>query len=555
MNQMAAMLYANVPPPPNQHYQPPILQLTIPVQQPFVGAALGGFNHGNGGGGRGGRSRQGHRKRGGGCNHGTLFANFGCTQGGGDVGWGCGGRRIPQVPGTFHPQAPTFVPPNAQNIAMPFSNTVKSYANWNVCYSCGFDVEDGPTSVTCHKSWRKPSHQDGFTCTTAQEYLNAGWDPCNKGMHKSQLQGYWHGGVKECIANKCKSLISVQPLDPTQIVHICNDEDVMITMSNCSPTVCLQHVMHAHPASWPSLVATAWHLYGAPSPQYLDAITIATSQAIADTGAMPIFIMEGTPIKNIWPAMKQLIIILPDGSQVKSTHLCDITIPGLPIVLTGLIVPRLSIASLIGIRVLCEAGCKVVFTKNFCNVIYNNEDILRGTKDPSTDLWTLPINAAEVMINKEDHVGKSHLNPEQPQITAFTHSVLTRAKAVKFAHQSLCNSKISTLLKATRRSFLTGCPNVNEKLILMYLNPSPATAKGPMKRPQHGIRSTTPKTPLLGIAPIPVVPVHLPHVLPLFQQPPPYQGPAYGALQGPNLIWMDDNESIANVFCFGGICR
>jgi hypothetical protein len=86
MNQMAAMLYANVPPPPNQHYQPPILQLTIPVQQPFVGAALGGFNHGNGGGGRGGRSRQGHRKRGGGCNHGTLFANFGCTQGGGDVG-------------------------------------------------------------------------------------------------------------------------------------------------------------------------------------------------------------------------------------------------------------------------------------------------------------------------------------------------------------------------------------------------------------------------------------------------------------------------------------
>jgi hypothetical protein len=57
--------------------------------------------------------------------------------------------------------------------------------------------------------------------------------------------------------------------------------------------------------------------------------------------------------------------------------------------------------------------------------------------------------------------------------------------------------------------------------------------------------------PLLGIAPIPVIPVHLPHVLPLFQQPPPYQGPAYGTLQGPNLIGMDDNESIENVFCFG----
>jgi hypothetical protein len=53
--------------------------------------------------------------------------------------------------------------------------------------------------------------------------------------------------------------------------------------------------------------------------------------------------------------------------------------------------------------------------------------------------------------------------------------------------------------------------------------------------------------PMLGIVPIPVVPVHLPHVSPLFQQPPPYQGPAYGTL---NLIGTNDKESIVNVFCF-----
>ncbi len=93
--------------------------------------------------------------------------------------------------------------------------------------------------------------------------------------------------------------------------------------------------------------------------------------------------------------------------------------------------------------------------------------------------------------------------------------------------------------------------NVNEELILNYLNPNSATAKGHMKRPWHEIQSIMPKMPLLGIAPIPVVPVHLPHVLPLFQQPPPYQRPAYGTLQGPNLIGIDDNEFIANVFYFG----
>ncbi len=192
-----------------------------------------------------------------------------------------------------------------------------------------------------------------------------------------------------------------------------------------------------------------------------------------------------------------------------------------------------------------------MLTKKECNVIYNNKVILQGTKELSTDLWMVPINATEDMINTEDHVSKSQLNPEQPHIAAFTHSVQTRANAVKFAHQSLCNPKISRMLKATRRGFLTGCPNISENLILKYLNPSPTTAKGHMKRPQHGIWSTTPNMPLLGIAPIPIVPVYLPHVLPLFQQLPPYQGPAYGALQGPNLIGMDDEESIANVFCFG----
>ncbi len=66
---------------------------------------------------------------------------------------------------------------------------------------------------------------------------------------------------------------------------------------------------------------------------------------------------------------------------------------------------------------------------------------------------------------------------------AFTHSVCTRANSVKFTHQSLCNPKISTLLKAVRKRFLKGRPNMSEKVILKYLNPSLATAKGHMKFP------------------------------------------------------------------------
>ncbi len=84
------------------------------------------------------------------------------------------------------------------------------------------------------------------------------------------------------------------------------------------------------------------------------------------------------------------------------------------------------------------------------------------------------------------------LAPHQ-SIAGFTHSIKTQVNAVKFMHQLLCNPKKLTLLKATREGFLKGCPNINKKLILKYLNPSPATAKGHMKRPCHGIKSTTPR--------------------------------------------------------------
>ncbi len=215
-----------------------------------------------------------------------------------------------------------------------------------------------------------------------------------------------------------------------------------------------------------AIAATAQQLFGAPNLQYLNAITIAALQAIADTGATSIFIMEGTPCKNIRPAIRPLTINLTDGTKVKSTHTCDITIPGLPKVLVGHVVPKLTIASLIGIKVLCNAGCKVLFTKNKCDVWYKGNIILCGKKDPFTDLWTLPIytdiEEGKQSINKptiaplqtvchptkkrttlpsDAHKGFAH-------VASFTHSIKTKANGVKFAHQSLCNPKISTLLKA-----------------------------------------------------------------------------------------------------------
>jgi hypothetical protein len=100
-------------------------------------------------------------------------------------------------------------------------------------------------------------------------------------------------------------------------------------------------------------------------------------------------------------------------------------------------------------------------------------------------------NNEKTQPSQQDLHGPSVLG--HPAIALFTHSICTRMNAVKFAHQLLGNPRILTLLKAISHGFLHGCPNMTKKLILKYLNPSPATAKGHIKHPCQGIQSTTPK--------------------------------------------------------------
>ncbi len=221
-------------------------------------------------------------------------------------------------------------------------------------------------------------------------------------------------------------------------------------------------------------------LFGISSPEQLNALTIASTHAIANTGTTSILIMDNADVVNKKITMRLITINLLDGRRVMSTHVCDITISGLPTVLVGHIVPHLAVASLIGIRPLCKARCTVTFNDDKCDVLYEGKVILWGWKDSTTDLWTLPINPGPMqtahqrsapVINCSLHVSDAAIHPGV-DLATFTHSVKTRAYGVKFAHQSLGNPKISTLLKA----FLKGCPNLSEKLILKYLNPSPVTA-------------------------------------------------------------------------------
>jgi hypothetical protein len=86
---------------------------------------------------------------------------------------------------------------------------------------------------------------------------------------------------------------------------------------------------------------------------------------------------------------------------------------------------------------------------------------------------------------------------------------------------------------------------LSEKLILKYLNPSPATAKRHMKHPHHGIQSTQPEPTTPAIAPVPIVPP-----LPLHAVDHAFPAKLHPDTPHPALICNNTDESIANIFCF-----
>jgi hypothetical protein len=178
MTQMAALSFTPAPANPTRGRTianiPPIQQLAVPIQQQFPN---GGFGT-NGGGRRPGRGRgrgRGGRGR-------TPFADYMRMQG--STGATIPGHMVPYGGGVVpFQQAVLTGPPQVRN--PDFSNIYKRHNNWNVCFSCGFDIEDGHTSATC--PFKKANHQQSFTRENAQQFIAAGYDPCTRGMHKTIL--------------------------------------------------------------------------------------------------------------------------------------------------------------------------------------------------------------------------------------------------------------------------------------------------------------------------------------------------------------------------------
>jgi hypothetical protein len=124
------------------------------------------------------------------------------------------------------------------------------------------------------------------------------------------------------MAYEFKNLVSAA-LDPTNINLACSIakyDNAMVVTSNVS--------------SQPPTTEVAGLV---PRMQHIDT---DVSHSIADTGVTLVFVQDGIPVVNMQPAKSSLTVNLPDRHQVKSTHTCDVVVPGLPSPLVGHIVPN-----------------------------------------------------------------------------------------------------------------------------------------------------------------------------------------------------------------------
>jgi hypothetical protein len=142
--QTAAPFHVPFVPQKGRTFQvPPVHAVLVPMMPTFHGGGFtgGGFSPGGFLQGHGGRSTSRHctgRGRGGWGR--TPFADH-MTGHGANVPFSGGSQFVPQQGG------------GQQQMNPPHSNITKKYNNWNACYSCGFDVEDGHFLSTCPTHW------------------------------------------------------------------------------------------------------------------------------------------------------------------------------------------------------------------------------------------------------------------------------------------------------------------------------------------------------------------------------------------------------------------
>ena len=149
-------------------------------------------------------------------------------------------------------------------------------------------------------------------------------------------------------------------------------------------------------------------------------------------------------------------------------------------------------------KILTDAGCKVVYDAHEFRVYFRDKIVWTGGKEPTTGLWVLPISTnGEASSQDGNDDGSLKLQPRTKEHMAVNTYAMTSNKSLnRYLHQCLFSPTKKTLVKSIENNQLTTWPGLTAEAVCNHLPElAPSTDKGHMKRQRKGILSTT-KIPL-----------------------------------------------------------
>ena len=151
------------------------------------------------------------------------------------------------------------------------------------------------------------------------------------------------------------------------------------------------------------------------------------------------------------------------------------------------IVPGLVHTSLISIKILIYAGCRVTYDTEHVKVFYRGNVVWKGTRESLTGLWVISLTQTQKISQTITHKIDNHTANNAYQM-------MSKEELIRYLHQCLfCPPKL-TLLKAIKNNQLATWPGLTTEAVQKYLPESfPATDKGHMKIQRKGIRPTADK--------------------------------------------------------------
>jgi hypothetical protein len=200
--------------------------------------------------------------------------------------------------------------------------------------------------------------------------------------------------------------------------------------------------------------------------------------SIFDSGTTGHYILCDTACFDKRPTNRPLIVTLPNGQQIKSTHEATLPFPNLPKkALEAHVFPGLNGHALLSIGTFCDAGCTALFTATAVVISRDGQVVLTGQRQPP-GLW----KTNELSILEKP-------NPWQAN-GAYTTQL--RSNAIKFMHASVFSPTTATWTKAIDAGNFHSWPGLTSTAVRKLLPKSMATAMGHRDQQRKNVRSTKP---------------------------------------------------------------